>query len=180
MFKFLFLMFKIFCFSSFLLANLKAFEPNKIQSLEANFTQTLTSEDNHKIIYEGEIFLKSPKSALWKYNNPIIKEVYIEGNTLIIYEPKLEQATFSTLKEELNLLTLLKEAKQVDKNHYEAILSNQIYSIELKSDLPYIIRYKDELNNKVEIQLKNIKINALKNDNIFDFTPPSNIDIIYQ
>ncbi|CAM2779443.1 LolA-like outer membrane lipoprotein chaperone [Helicobacter burdigaliensis] len=171
---------KFFCFFCFFATFLYALEPNKIQSLEANFIQTLTLEDNHKISYEGKIFLKSPKSALWQYTSPIVKEVYIEGNTLIIYEPKLEQATFSTLKKELNLLTLLKEAKKIDTNHYEATLSNQVYFIELKNDLPSIIRYTDELNNKVEIQLKDTKINELKNENIFDFTPPSNIDVIYQ
>lgn len=49
---------------------------------------------------------------MWKYKTPVVKNVYIENNMAIVDEPELEQAIFTTLENEINILKLLKEAKK--------------------------------------------------------------------
>lgn len=169
---------KIIVFLCLLKALLSGVELNEIESFEAQFTQTLTSQ-NQEIVYEGEIYIQAPSNALWRYIKPIPKDIYIQESTSIIYEPKLQQAIISNIQENLNILSLIKQAKKIDKNTYEAKVAGVIYTILAQDGIPKEIAFMDALENKIHIVFKNIKINALENENIFDFNPSSGIDIIY-
>lgn len=172
------LMKKIIVSLCFLTILLSAVELNEIQSFEAQFIQTLTSQ-NEQILYEGEIYIQAPNNALWRYTKPIPKDIYIQESTSIIYEPKLQQAIITNIQENLNILSLIQQAKKIDKNTYEAKVAGVIYTILVQDGIPKEITFIDALENKIHIVFKNIKLNALKNENIFDFNPSSDIDIIY-
>ncbi len=92
---------------------------------------------------------------MWKYKTPVVKNVYIENNMAIVDEPELEQAIFTTLENEINILKLLKEAKKIDNNNYVSTIDGTKYQISMSSNKIKKITYKDTLDNSVEIIFSN-------------------------
>ncbi|MFX4155806.1 outer-membrane lipoprotein carrier protein LolA, partial [Aliarcobacter butzleri] len=76
--------------------------------------QTITSNSSDVILYKGQVFIKSSGKILWKYKTPVEKNVYIDNNSAIVDEPELEQAIFTKLENEINIIQLLKDAKKID------------------------------------------------------------------
>lgn len=115
---------------------------------------------------------------MWKYKTPVVKNVYIENNMAIVDEPELEQAIFTTLENEINILKLLKEAKKIDNNNYVSTIDGTKYQISMSSNKIKKITYKDTLDNSVEIIFSNSVQDEPIDDNIFVFVAPSNYDLI--
>jgi len=159
-------------------SSLSANNIEDIKTFEANFSQIITNSSNKKIIYSGKIYMQEPSKLVWKYQTPIIKNVYMDKDFAIIDEPELEQAIFTSLKKEINIVTLLKNAKQIKENLYEASMYETKYKIALKNRRIKTINYKDELENKIEIVFTNILQNHDINESIFKFIPPFDYDII--
>jgi len=149
-----------------------------LKSFKANFIQKIANESNKVIKYEGEVFIKNNGRVLWKYQTPIIKNVYIINNIVIVDEPELEQAIYTTLEDNIDMIKLLKEAKKVAQNKYETKLYNTLYTIKTKEDKIESLSYTDELENKVLISFENIEQNIELNDSIFNFLAPKDYDII--
>lgn len=151
-----------------------------IQSFSANFKQTVYSlEEGSALEYTGTIKALAPTSVLWKYDKPIPKEIYIDNETMIVYEPKLQQAIFTQLQENMDLLSLLKKAKKIKSDYYEATILDQKYALLLDNGILKEVHFNDSLGNKVEIIFSDIVVNSKINAEIFEFNPGSNIDIIY-
>lgn len=153
-----------------------------IKTFSADFTQILYSNDEgaqNKITYQGKIQALAPSNLRWSYQTPIPKEIFIQEGVMIVYEPKLKQAIFTRLQENINLLYLLKNAKKITENHYEAIISEQKYDLLLENGIPAKISFSDSLGNQVEICFKNAKINSTIDSALFEFKPTSEIDIIH-
>ena len=142
------------------------------KSFKANFIQTIKS-NNQTITYKGKIFYKDGK-IFWKYTYPVEKYIWI-NKKVYIYEPNLYQVTI-TKKPKINLNSIVKNAKKIKDNLYEAKINNKkvkfIYDKFLK-ELSYI----DDVGNRVKIVFSNYS----KDVNI-SFTPkyPLDVDIIYQ
>jgi outer membrane lipoprotein carrier protein len=131
-----------------------ASELKDINSYQASFTQSIVNNSNKEILYNGSIYIKQPSNALWKYIDPIEKNVYILANKVIIVEPDLEQVIISTLKEEINILNLLKNSSKISKTKYEANVYDKKYILTIKNGQLTQINYKDEIENKVTIYFK--------------------------
>lgn len=154
----------------------------ELKTFSADFTQTLYSNEEGmqtKITYEGKIQALAPSRLKWSYQTPIPKEIFIEEGVMVVYEPKLKQAIFTRLQENMNLLFLLKNARQISETHYEAMILEQKYDLLVENGTPKQINFSDTLGNKVEIIFSNIKVNITMDSKIFDFKPNSEIDIIY-
>lgn len=149
-----------------------------LDSFKASFLQVITSNSENKIEYKGEVFIKKSGKILWKYKTPVVKNVYIENNMAIVDEPELEQAIFTTLENEINILKLLKEAKKIDNNNYVSTIDGTKYQISMSSNKIKKITYKDTLDNSVEIIFSNSVQDEPIDDNIFVFVAPSNYDLI--
>ncbi len=151
---------------------------DSLKSFEANFVQTIKNSSNKSIEYKGKLFIKEPSKILWQYKTPIIKNVYVINAFAIVDEPELEQAIFTKLQNDLNLLKIIKTSKKIDVNIYEATINKRKYKIFLENQKITQIRYEDELENKVLIKFTKIKQNKYISDEIFNFSPPSYYDII--
>ncbi|TLD85090.1 hypothetical protein LS70_000620 [Helicobacter sp. MIT 11-5569] len=153
----------------------------KIQSFSANFEQNVySSEDKGSVLkYTGTIKALAPSSVLWKYDNPIPKEIYIDNGAMIIFEPKLKQAIFAQLQENMDFLGLLKQAKKIKDDYYEAVILEQKYTLVSESGILKKIYFSDSLENKVEIIFSKIVVNSKIDEGIFEFNPSSDIDIVY-
>ncbi|MBX7489873.1 LolA-like outer membrane lipoprotein chaperone [Helicobacter turcicus] len=172
---------KIGIFFCFLSVMIQAKDLQTIQSFSANFEQRVYSSENEgsTLKYTGTIKALAPSSVLWKYDEPIPKEIYIDNGTMIVFEPKLQQAIFTQLQENMDLLSLLKKARKVKENHYEAVILEQKYTLLLSNGILKEVRFSDDLGNKVEIIFSNIVVDSKIDAGIFEFNPSSDIDIIY-
>ncbi|RBQ28734.1 LolA-like outer membrane lipoprotein chaperone [Aliarcobacter vitoriensis] len=160
----------IFAFAASDIKNLKTFQ--------AQFTQTITSNSSDVILYKGQVFIKSSGKILWKYKTPVEKNVYIDNNSAIVDEPELEQAIFTKLENEINIIQLLKDAKKIDNNKYSSKIDSVQYLIFTKNNKIEKISYEDNLENSVEINFSNIIQDEDISDSIFIFSIPSNYDLI--
>jgi outer membrane lipoprotein carrier protein len=149
-----------------------------LDSFFGNFKQTITSDSKSVIEYSGKVFIKKSGKILWQYETPIKKNVYIDDNVAIVDEPELEQAIFTKLDNEINIIQLLNEAKKVDNENYVSTVNGIKYSIKAINDKISKITYKDELDNLVAINFLNIVQNGEISDEIFKFIIPSNYDVI--
>lgn len=158
--------------------NLFGFE--KITSFEANFKQIITNKNKKIIKYSGKVFFKIKKEPkiLWIYEKPILKKVYIIGKKVTIIEPELEQVIIAKLDSNYNLAKILKNAKKINNNLYEAKLQNIIYKIKLNNNKIKTISFKDNLDNKNEIIFENAKQNLKLDNKLFTFNIPYDYDVI--
>jgi len=151
---------------------------NKIETFQANFTQSIINNSGKEIRYSGMMYAKRPYHIYWKYNNPIEKNVYLNKKEVVIIEPELEQVIVSELDQEINILELLKDATKISHGQYISKLHNTKYTILLRDEKLSRISYKDEIDNKVTIYFENSLQNNTLDNNIFKYTIPSEFDII--
>ena len=151
-----------------------------LDSFRANFVQVITSNSTNKIEYTGEVFIKKSGKILWKYKTPVVKNVYINNDFAIVDEPELEQAIYTKLESEINIIKLLNSSKKVNDNSYVTKIEDVDYLIKTSKtdDKINYIKYKDKLENDVEIKFSNVVQNGEIADGIFKFTVPSNYDVI--
>ena len=169
-----FLLCLIFCsIYSFAASDIK-----NLDSFKANFTQNITSSSKNVIEYVGEVYIKKSGKILWKYKTPIVKNVYINNNVAIVDEPELEQAIFTQLESEINIIKLLNNSKKVDNSTYKTNIEDVDYTIKVTGDRIDEIIYKDKLENNVQIKFSNVSQNGEISDEIFKFTVPTSYDVI--
>ncbi|OCL87102.1 Outer-membrane lipoprotein carrier protein precursor [Aliarcobacter thereius] len=153
-------------------------ELKNLKTLQANFIQTIDSSNGTKIEYRGYLYIKNSGKILWSYKEPILKNVFVDGKMVIIDEPELEQAIYTNLENQVDILKLLNDAKHIKDNLYKTTIENIEYDIILNNKKIDKISYKDELENNIEIRLENTIYDEDINDNIFIFILPSNYDLI--
>jgi len=153
-------------------------EVEDIKTFEAKFTQTIINSSDKKIVYKGKIYIKDQTKIVWKYESPIIKNVYIDRDFAIIDEPELEQAIFTSLKKEINIVKLIKEAKKIEPNIYKTTMYDTDYTIQIENRRIKSVKYKDELENSIAIVFSDILQNHKIDESNFKFNPPIGYDII--
>lgn len=167
-----------FILSIFLATFLNANILKDIKSFEAKFEQKIINPSQKVIVYEGEILIKEPYYILWKYATPVIKNVYIINNFAIIDEPELEQAILSRLQNEIDILELIKSAKEISKNKYKANIYDTDYLLFVENEKISKIEFKDNLENQVIITFKDVNQNIEIDEEVFKFLPPEHYDVI--
>ncbi len=125
--------------------------PKDLSSFNSKFIQTIIDDNNKKITYTGELWASKPQSALWAYQKPIQKSVYINGAKITVIEPQIEQVTLRTLDDEIDFLQIIQKAKKVDGDKYTATVKGQNYTVFFKNDLLSSIHYQDGYDNRVSI-----------------------------
>lgn len=148
------------------------------KTINTNFKQIVKNKSGKEAVYKGELKIKGSDKILWSYKTPVIKNVYINKNSVIIDEPELEQAITSNLNDELNMVKIINNSKKVSTNTYENTLEDTKYIIIIENNILKSVSYKDELDNKVLILFTNFQKDIFINDSVFSFTVPKNYDVI--
>lgn len=162
------LSFALFCNLTFAL---------EIQSIQANFTQSIQSQP---IVYEGKFIATSPNLAKWEYTTPLKKVVYINADQVIAYEPMLSQVIIKKIGGNLDFIAILQNAKQDQKDPslYHSRIDNITYTIHFQDNIPTMIQYQDTLGETIIIALKNVVLNQKIPQETFEFEIPKGIDVV--
>ncbi len=134
-------------------------------SFEASFTQTLTSDANKTIRYQGEVKYSTPDHFRWHYDTPTKKDVCSDARKIEIINHDLEQVSTYIVDKGLNLPVIVQNAKPYRKTVYIAKYKGVSYTIQVnnKGELSRIA-YRDELDNNVLIILTQMKYSSQKID----------------
>lgn len=149
-----------------------------IRSYEASFTQTIVNNSGKEIVYDGYLYIQQPSNIVWKYTDPIEKDVFVINTNVTIIEPDLEQAIISKIEKEINILELIKNASKVSKHTYLSSIDGKDYTLTIDNNILQKITYKDEVDNNITIQFTNSKQNHLIDKKIFQISIPYEYDII--
>lgn len=147
-------------------------------TFEAEFVQKVKNKSGKTIVYSGKLIAKKPDLALWEYVKPIKKSVYLNKDTLIVYEPLLLQAKYLKKSGSISLDGILKGAKILAKDEYIAKDGDTTYKFKVSDNMIERLTYTDSLENDTEIIFSNRKKNISLPQKLFVFTPPTDIDII--
>ena len=145
---------------------------------EANFKQKIVDDQNKTIIYKGHVKAAKPQFALWEYQSPVKKQVYILPHEVVIVEPELEQAIIKKIGDNFDFFSLIKHSKKIDKNHYNAHFKEKEYFITMNGDILVSISYKDDFDNNVTIDFKDAVVNKKIKKKAFTPFIPDDYDLI--
>lgn len=176
--KFLIVIFALCCVN---LANLNAESLKNITSISADFTQEIKGDEG-AIRYSGHLVARADSKAHWRYEMPMKKEIFVNGKSVMIYEPEFEQVIISD-KMNIDFMKILNSVRQVNNgsgDEWQSVVNNQTFRIILKGDKPHKIFYKDELDNDIVITLENVALNAKISNDEFNFKRPQGVEVIYQ
>lgn len=172
--KFICALFALICVN---LANLSAESLKNITSIKADFTQEIKGDEG-SIKYSGHLVARADSKAHWRYEVPMKKEIFVNGKSVMIYEPEFNQVIISD-KMNIDFMKILNSVRK-NGDEWQSVVNNQTFRITLKGDKPHKIFYKDELDNDIVITLENVALNAKISNNEFNFKRPQGVEVIYQ
>lgn len=172
----------------------KAYED--IRDISGSFIQKSHIKDlKSSKTFKGQFFIKMPMKMKWYYSGEDAQEVYITNNDIIIYQKEEKQAFrskfdrqtygqapiallsgFGNIEEEFavtgqNGKLFLKPKKMMD-----GIVSVEIYLSDNKFPIQSLIIY-DIHSNRIELTLKDIKLNSGLKDGFFAPKFPKDVNI---
>jgi outer membrane lipoprotein carrier protein len=149
-----------------------------INSFKADFVQSVTDDKEKVLHYKGSVTALKPQNALWKYSSPVLKDVYMNPQTIVIIEPEIEQVIIRKVESNFDFFNMISHAKKIGENRYQTSFQNTKFDIKTKNELVESITYKDEFENKIEIVFKNQMQNESVEKDIFVPKIPEGYDII--
>ena len=162
------------------LSDLFAGIPLNFSSFQADFIQQIDDESKKIVKYYGKVYAKKPKTALWKYTKPIKKDVYINDNAVVIVEPELEQVIMRHINGDFDIFSLLKRAKKVGRDKYEATYKKTLFTLYFDGKNIQKLVYKDGFENIVTITFSNQKYDVKFAPQLFDPKYPKDYDLILE
>lgn len=151
----------------------------ELESFEAKFEQHIVDENGKQVVYRGYVWAERPHSIHWRYSEPVKKEVYMNGNEVIVIEPDMEQALVRQLREEIDLFTILSHAKEVAPHRYEAQYDSQTFTVTTEEERLSSISYRDTFDNRIELRFSEQHQNVPIPEETFRAEIPEEYDVIY-
>jgi len=171
---------------------------NELHDVQGRFTQISYIKDIEKTEkYEGKFYIKKPDNLKWAYSKPRDEEVVIRESAIWIYKKTEKQILKSTYNKDtlkqvpialLNSLgnlksvfdiTLIKENTLELKPKEKVGVIKKIYLEVITGDFPVkAFTVFDAYGNKIDIVVKNVKINHGIEDSFFILKPPPGVEVI--
>lgn len=172
----------------------KAYED--IRDISGSFIQKSHIKDlKSSKTFKGQFFIKMPMKMKWYYSGEDAQEVYITNNNIIIYQKKEKQAFrskfdrqtygqapiallsgFGNIEEEFVLTGQNGKLFLKPKKMMGGIVSVEIYLSNNKFPIQSLIIY-DIYSNRIELTLKDVKINSGLKDEFFIPKFPNDLNI---
>jgi outer membrane lipoprotein-sorting protein len=172
----------------------KAYEG--ISDIKGSFIQKSSIKDLKRTdTYKGQFFIKRPMKMKWEYKGENAQEVFISNDQITIYQKKGKQAFRGTFDRNtygqapialLNGFGRIQEEFFISKKNERLILTPKrsmggIVSIEIEpsyGEFPissFIIN--DSRTNRIEILLKDVKVNSGLKESLFKPSLPKDVKI---
>ncbi len=173
---------------------------NPIQSLQADFVQTILDNRGKAVQRsQGKLFLKRPGGFRWDVQSPTPQLIVANNARLWIYDPDLEQVVIRPVAKEAGktpafLLSNVSTAitRDFTVRRMQAPRNWQWFSLTPKGgdsqfraiQLGFLnhkikeLRMQDHLGHNTVIQLQHVKENANLKTALFQFHPPAKVDVI--
>ncbi len=172
----------------------KAYE--NIKDIRGNFIQKSYIKDLKRTdTYKGQFFIKRPMKMKWDYKGEAAQEVLINNDELIIYQKKEKQSFrgkfdrdtyghapiallsgFGKIQEEFNVSKKNSRLILKPKRSMGGILYIEIEPSEGEFPISSFT-INDSHSNRIEITLKNVKINTGLEDSFFEPFLPKDVTI---
>ena len=172
----------------------------EFETLQADFTQTLLSEDGEQLEKTtGTLYLQQPGKFNWHYKEPYIQKIITNGEVLWIYDEDLEQLTIRTFESDMIERTpaaiILGSSKleqhfdQVDLGIIEGFnwveltprdLEAQYKNIRIGFDAKRLgmMIIADNLGQTTRIDFNDVNKNTKLAADLFNFEIPADVDVI--
>lgn len=179
-------------------ASLRAFLSD-LESLQAEFTQQLFNEHGDLLdTASGTLYLQRPGKFNWQYREPYEQEILTDGRTLWIYDKDLEQVTIRDVQTGLQdtPAAILGGTADID-DLYEIIDMGDVEGYNwvrlraLRDDGQYsdvrigfdgdrlgMMVMFDNLGQTTRIDFEDSELNVAIDPNVFNFSPPPNVDVL--
>lgn len=169
----------------------------EIKDIQGKFSQTSYIKDLDKIErYEGEFFIKKPSSMRWNFSKPRDEEVIIKENDIWIYKKSEKQAlksafskdaynhvpiallnNFGDLKNDFDIKLIKDDTLELTPKRRMGFINKLLLEIN-STDFPVkTFSVFDVYGNKINITIKNVKINSGLEDSIFTFKLQPGVEI---
>lgn len=174
----------------------KAYEGFK--DISGNFIQKSFIKDLKRTdTYKGRFYIKAAKFR-WEYTGEKPQTIYVSGDKLIIYQKNEKQAYITRFDSStygqspivlLGGLGDIKSDFDISAKDGRLVLRpkkpmGNIVQIEVlpsEGEFPVkSLRIIDNLSNRTDIELKDIKLNTGIKDKLFEFTPTEGVSLIRQ
>lgn len=166
-----------------------------ISDISGKFIQKSFIKDlNRTDTFNGQFFIKMPMKLKWSYKEPP-QEIFINNNEIIIYQKNEKQVLKGKFDREVYgqaPIALLSGFGKIQEEFFVSEKNNKLI-FKPKKSLGNIISIEvlchesvfpissftiyDSFSNKIEINLKDVKINTGLNDTLFEFLIPKGINI---
>ncbi|MBF0565217.1 MAG: outer-membrane lipoprotein carrier protein LolA [Nitrospirae bacterium] len=168
-----------------------------IKDVKGSFSQvSKIKELDKKMSYSGVFSIKIPKKMYWRYDGTDLQEVYVNADTIIVYQKKLNQAIRRQFNENTlgqTPIALLSGLKDIDKDYnvkefdgyvrltpkgdFLNIRYFDLYPSEGRFPIGKIVLI-DKNGNEVEITLKDVLLNTGIKDGTFTFVLPKGVTLV--
>ncbi len=149
-----------------------------INTFSANFEQHITDDQNKSIVYTGNIQAKRPNMALWNYETPVKKQLFIREQQVVILEPELEQAIIKNVSSDIDIFTIISKATKISDEMYLAEYRDMEFILKIKDGVIQAISYEDVFENSIVLTFSQQRVNKMIDDEIFQALIPADFDIL--
>ena len=169
-----------------------------IKTLSARFEQEVIDEHGRvSQRSQGKFYLQRPGQFRWNYETPFKQEIVSDGKKVWFYDPDLEQVTVKLVDEALGSAPALLLSGKVKLSERFVIKSQgregdiswvelapkseedvfKSLKVEMKKGQLRWMEMADNFGQLTRIQFKNLKKNHSLPKAIFNFTPPTGVDV---
>lgn len=169
----------------------------EIKDVQGRFSQTSHIKDLDRTErYEGEFFIKKPSSMRWNFSKPRDEEVIIRENDIWIYKKSDKQVlksafskdaysqvpiallnNFGDLKNDFDIKLIKDDALELTPKRRMGFINKLLLEIN-STDFPVkTFSVFDVYGNKIDITVKDVKINSGLEDSIFTFKLQPGVEI---
>ena len=171
------------------------------QTITANFEQR-TYRDNNLAVEQstGRLQIEKPMKFSWIVSKPFEQQVISDGDTLWVYDPDLEQATYQPIASsvEQSPAMILAQPRRALAEKYDVRLATSddlnVYRLTprdpesvfeeltllFEKDVIQELRIKDSLGQETVVTLSDVQYDPPIDPEIFNFTPPPGTDLFEQ
>jgi len=172
---------------------------NKLDRLQADFTQTVKSQDGRvQDQTQGQVWLQNPDKLRWVYTGEFPEIIVADSKNIWIYDESLEQVTVKPQSGQLDdsPLMILADVSRLDEQFkvtelgdFEDMLLLELKSLDGESEFERIVlglvpggirmmAMEDAFGQRTEIHFENILMNPPADPDLFTFTPPEGTDVV--